>query len=163
MMPTDSEQALKEILDYYGSLSERDSQETIVAMLRELQDVYGFLSLELLQMAAEAAGVKLSVITCIMKLYKSLKPAPYRHQVTVCTGPRCAKADDRVLQAVKEVLGIKGTVALSGTLSSDQSVLLETKNCLKHCKTAPNMTVDGVLYPHMTAEEAKKLLKRLLE
>lgn len=163
MLPTESEQMRKEILDYYSALSDRDSQETIVNMLRELQDVYGYLSPELQQMAAEAAGVKLSVIVCIMKLYKSLKPAPYRHQVTVCTGPQCARADDRVLQAAKEVLGIKGTVALSGTLSSDQSVLLQTKHCMKQCKTGPNLTVDGVLYPHMTEGETKKLLRRLLD
>ena len=35
----------REILDYYRGLPQRSSQETIVEMLRELQDVHGCISL----------------------------------------------------------------------------------------------------------------------
>lgn len=163
MPSSEQEQQQKEILAYYAALPERASQDSIVAMLRELQDLHGFLSPELQQLAADSVGVKLSVIECIMKLYKSLKPAPYSHQITVCVGPRCTGADAQVLETVKEILGIRGNTAPSGTLSADKKVLLETKSCIKHCRTAPNLTVDGVHYPYMTAEKSKKILRELFK
>ena len=48
----------REILDYYRGLPQRSSQETIVEMLRELQDVHGCISPDMLEQAAEAAGVR---------------------------------------------------------------------------------------------------------
>ncbi len=69
------EEELKEILSYYSSMTSPSSQENIVSMMQEIQELYGWISAEHKEMAAEAAGVKLSVIDCIMKLYKSLKPS----------------------------------------------------------------------------------------
>lgn len=46
----------REILDYYRGLPERSSQEAIVEMLRELQDIHGCISPYMLEQAAEAAG-----------------------------------------------------------------------------------------------------------
>ena len=41
----------REILDYYRGLPQRSSQETIVEMLRELQDVHGCISPDMLEQA----------------------------------------------------------------------------------------------------------------
>lgn len=154
-------QALAEILSYYGSMTSPSSQENIVAMLREIQELYGCISNEHRQMAAEAAGVGRPVIDCIMKLYKTLKPAPYQHRITVCTGSACLrqKKQEKWLEDLKKELGIKGKIPASGALSSDGRILLETRSCLKRCRTAPNVMVDGKL-----AEQDGKgeLLKKLL-
>ena len=66
----------REILDYYRGLPQRSSQETIVEMLRELQDVHGCISPYMLEQAAEAAGVRDSMVQAICKRYPSLKTAP---------------------------------------------------------------------------------------
>lgn len=142
------DEALEEILSYYSSMASPASQETIVAMLREIQELKGFISPEHKAMAAEAAGVKVSVIDCIMKLYKSLKPAAYEHRITVCTGARCKggthqKAWEKNLEKLKKTLGIKGHVTPAGALSADGTILLETRDCLKQCRTAPNLLFDG--------------------
>lgn len=64
---------VREILDYYRRLPDRGSQEVIVSMLRELQDVCGWIGPSILEAAAQAAGVKVSLIQVIMKRYPSLK------------------------------------------------------------------------------------------
>ena len=130
-------------------------------MMQEIQELYGWISAEHKEMAAEAAGVKLSVIDCIMKLYKSLKPAPYRHRMTFCTGKNSHREGQNLLDTVKKELGIKGKIPASGALSSDKKVLLETRDCLKQCRTAPNFLLDGKLYSSAGEEEIKKLLKKL--
>ena len=63
----------REILDYYRGLPERSSQEAIVEMLRELQGVHGCISPYVLEQAAEAAGVRDSMVQAICKRYPSLK------------------------------------------------------------------------------------------
>lgn len=45
-------------------------------MMQEIQELYGWISAEHKEMAAEAAGVKLSVIDCIMKLTRALNRLP---------------------------------------------------------------------------------------
>lgn len=155
------EEELKEILGYYSSMTSPSSQENIVSMLQEIQELYGCISREHSEMAAEAAGVKTAVIDCIMKLYKSLKPAPYRHRLTVCSGKNCYRKRKNLLDAVKKELGIKGKIPDSGALSSDKKILLETRGCLKHCRTAPNFLLDGKLYPCAGEDEIKKLIKEL--
>ena len=71
----------REILDYYRGLPERSSQEAIVEMLRELQDIHGCISPYMLEQAAEAAGVRDSMVQAICKRYPSLKTAPYNHEI----------------------------------------------------------------------------------
>lgn len=72
----DTEVQIREILDYYGGREDRASQETVVEMLRELQDAQGFLSPGILAAAAETAGVKESTVRAILKRCPSLKTAP---------------------------------------------------------------------------------------
>ena len=139
--------ALAEILSYYGSMTAPSSQENIVSMLREIQELFGYISDEHRKQAAEAAGVGQQVIDCIMKLYKTLKPAPYKHRITVCTGAACKnhKKQEKLLENLKKELGIKGGIPKNGALSADCRILLETRSCLKRCRTAPNVMVDGEL------------------
>lgn len=155
------EEGLKEILGYYSSMTSPSSQDNIVSMLQEIQELYGCISPEHSAMAAEAAGVKETVIDCIMKLYKSLKPAPYRHRLTVCTGKNCHREEKDFLDTIKKELGIKGKIPPSGALSSDKKILLETRDCLKQCRTAPNFLLDGKLYAGSSSHDVKKLIKTL--
>lgn len=58
---------IKEILDYYGGRGDRGAQETVVEMLRELQDVQGYLSPGVLAAAVETAGVKEATMRANLK------------------------------------------------------------------------------------------------
>lgn len=81
--------------------------------------------------------------------------------MTFCTGKNCHREGQNLLDTVKKELGIKGKIPASGALSSDKKVLLETRDCLKQCRTAPNFLLDGKLYSSAGEEEIKKLLKKL--
>lgn len=148
---------LNEILEYYGGLLDRQSQEQLVAMLREIQELFGFVPAWAKERAAEAAGVKVSTLDCIIRLYPSIKGADYRHTVTVCSGARCqAKGGEEILRAVKRELGIT-----KGNLSADGRTYLKIQNCLKQCRTSPNLMIDGKLYSGVTAEQIPGLLGTL--
>ena len=69
---------IREIIDYYSGQRNPQEQENIVAMLREIQETEGCISMNVQEEAAEALGVKPSVLSCIIKRYPSLKEATAR-------------------------------------------------------------------------------------
>lgn len=145
---------MNEILNYYKGLSGRLSQEAIVAMLRELQEVYGCIDPVMQEMAAEAAGVKASVIQTILKRYPSFKEAGYTHEIILCTGINCARKENfTLLQQLKEKLELD-----ADGISKNKKVCVRTRSCIKQCRTAPNLLVDGRSCTSRNVEEILKLV-----
>lgn len=145
----EEKQEINEILDWHRSGPDRGSQEAIVDMLRQLQEICGYLPESLQQEAAEAAGVSLSVVKTLIRFCPDLKSAAYRHVLTVCTGERCGKRQGAaVLEAVRREL----RVGKDG-LSADGMVLVVARNCLKHCGTSPNLLLDGKHFGRMRPED----------
>ena len=151
----EKEKQTEEILNYYSSLEDRGSQENIVAMLRELQEVNGYIGPALKEMAAVTAGVKPAVIQVILKRYPSLKPAPFYHEVVVCTGRSCSgKGSGELLYDLKRRLEIR-----KNGISADGRICVRIRNCLKNCKGAPNVMVDGVVYSGLSVDEIIKMVR----
>ncbi len=148
-----TEARVREILEDYGGLTDCSSQETMVSMLRELQEACGFLSPAILQRAAEAAGVKESTVRAILKHYPSLKAAPYTHEIVVCLGKNCAGRNTPVLKELRRRLKTG-----SDGISADKTTKLSTRSCLKSCRTAPNIQVDGKICSGKSAEEILRLV-----
>ena len=48
---------IEEIFSYYSQQPDKGSQEMVVALLRELQDAHGFISLELKERVEQVTGV----------------------------------------------------------------------------------------------------------
>ena len=145
---------IREIIDYYSKQRNPQEQENIVAMLREIQEAEGCITVKVQETAAEALGVKRSVLSCIIKRYPSLKEADYAHEVVLCTGKSCqCKNSMEILDMVKKEFGIS-----KDGISADGSFHLTTRNCLKQCRTSPNMLLDGELYANLTKEKGLSLL-----
>lgn len=145
---------LQEIFDYYKSEPNPSSQENIVAMLREIQELFGCIPPDVQALAANALGVKLSVITCIIRLYPSLTSSSYQHRLTICTGARCGgKGGMELLNEARRLLKVDDE-----GISQDGRFFLCTQNCLKHCATSPNIQIDDRIYSQMTVETLRKLL-----
>lgn len=149
------EEQIEEIISYYQK--QPQEQESYRAMLEELQEILGFLSQSVLERAAKALGIKVTVLNCLVKFSSTLKLAPYQHKIVACTGERCGKKDSlSLLQLLKDELKTD-----KDGLSYDKKTLLVTQNCLKNCKTSPNLMIDGEICPHMTKERLMGILNNL--
>lgn len=149
------EEQIEEIISYYQK--QPQEQENYRAMLEELQDVLGFLPQSVLERAARALEIKVTVLNCLVKFSSALKLAPYQHKIVACTGERCGRKDSlSLLQLLKDELKTD-----KDGLSYDKKILLVTQNCLKNCKTSPNLMIDGEICPHMTKERLMGILNNL--
>lgn len=152
-----SDEECKEVFEYYGKQKDKKSQEQLAAMLSEIQEICGFISPEMAEKAAETAGVKQTVIDSLVRLYPSLKAAPYRHKIVMCTGARCKENGSApLIKMARELLKTD-----KNGLSSDKSILLETRDCLKQCKSGPNISVDGEIVNHIGEKELKQVIESL--
>lgn len=156
---SDLDTQLEDIFAYYGSLDKPVPQDETVNLLREIQELCGFISPEMKHRAADTLGVKETVLTCLIRRFPSLKAADYCHTVTVCTGERCGRKQGmEIFQAVKRELQIREMDSGGSALSKNGKVLLKTQNCLKQCRTSPNLMIDGNVCRQVRPEEVPKLL-----
>ena len=150
---------VNEIIEYYAGQKDAGSQDNLVAMLREIQETEGCISKEVREFVQERMGIKESFLGCILKMYPSLKSVDYSHEIVLCTGERCGNKDSMtLLRLLKEELGIS-----KEGISRDGKVRLITRNCLKQCRTSPNMLVDGELHSQTNQEKLRELVKTLRE
>lgn len=150
---------VNEIIEYYAGQKDAGSQDNLVAMLREIQETEGCISKEVREFVQERMGIKESFLGCILKMYPSLKSVDYSYEIVLCTGERCGNKDSMtLLRLLKEELGIS-----KEGISRDGKVRLITRNCLKQCRTSPNMLVDGELHSQMNQEKLRELVKTLRE
>ena len=149
------ERKSEEILAYYGGMDNRGEQELIVALLRELQDVYGCITAGVIERAAAVTGVKPSFIRALVRMYPTLKEAAFLHDIVVCMGKACADQGGRdILSFLQIVLKLR-----RNGISRDGKVRVRTQSCLKHCGTAPNLLIDGKLYTGVDEEMLTGILK----
>ena len=145
------ERQWQEIVDYYGGQKDAKSQDNIVEMLREVQELYGYIPSEKTGAMADTLGVKQTLLLQLVKLYPSFKKAPYGHCITVCTGARFgSEGSAEVFEAVLKAVETRESGAFK----------IMMKECLKQCKTAPNLMVDSDSYGHVKPEEVAAILSK---
>ena len=154
----DKRKRAEEIFEYYGALENRGEQVVIVAMLRELQEVYGCIMAGTAERVADVAGVKGAFVRALVRMYPTLKEAAFLHEIIVCMGKACSEKGGRdIYKVLQRVLKVRGN-----GISRDGKVRVRTQSCLKHCGTAPNVLIDGKLYTGVTQEKLMGILKNEL-
>lgn len=145
------EELWREIIEYYSRQRDAKNQENLVAMLKEVQELYGCIPSEKIPEMAERFDVKENLFLQLIKLYPSLKRSAYAHLITVCTGTRCAAAgSSKLLEAVQKAVEERG----GGIFK------ISMKECLKQCRTAPNIKVDNDFYSSVKVDEVRDILEK---
>lgn len=145
---------LTELLSYYEILKTDYRQEDFVELLREIQEIYGCITPEMQALVSEELHIGLPVIRTIIKQYSSLKEQPARHVITVCTGRNCHdKGCAKLLKAIEKEIGTG-----AGETTRDGRFHVQTRCCLKSCKTAPNIKINDDLYTSITPRGLSSIL-----
>lgn len=156
-MDVGGKEEIEEIFSYYSRQKDKSSQEMVVALLQELQEVQGCLTPELKRRVQEITGVSASFLQCLIRMYPSLKETRCSHEIIACTGERCAKKEGLVIleQLRKELKPDKNGISVDGVFE------VRTRNCLKQCRTSPNLLIDGNLYYGNDLKDIRKLLQSI--
>lgn len=134
--------------------------ESLIHVLRCVQDALGFISPESEALVANHLGVPISRIHGVVTFYHLFHTSPRgEHIVRLCTGTAChVGSADRILKALQLHLGIT-----PGETTEDLAVTLETVACLGACALSPVMVVDDIYHGLLTPDDAVAIVDRALE
>jgi NADH-quinone oxidoreductase subunit E len=136
-------------------------QKHTIALLQEIQEHYHYLPKEVFPYLAKKLGTSEAIIYGTATFYENFSLEPKgKYVIKVCDGTAChVRRSIPVLDALRSELG------LSETKKTDDDLLftVETVSCLGACGLAPAITVNGKVYPSMTPDKARELIKVLKE
>ena len=146
-IPPEQWKKIDEIIEKY-----RHKEGTLIPVLKETQEVTGYLPLEVQKHIAVGLNLPPSQVYGVVTFYSLFTMVPRgRHTVRVCMGTACYV---RGGQAILDLLRKEFNIDVNAT-TADLRYTLEVVNCPGTCGLAPVMCVDDDV--HGIAEPAKAL------
>ncbi|NJM97648.1 MAG: bidirectional hydrogenase complex protein HoxE [Phormidesmis sp. RL_2_1] len=134
--------------------------DALIEVLHKAQELFGYLSDDLLQSVARSLDLPLSTVYGVATFYHffSLR-AEGDHRCTVCFGTACyVKGAGQLLAVIEQHLGIQ-----SGHTTADGEISLATARCLGACGIAPVVVLDNDMAGHQTPEVVVQRLVNCLQ
>jgi NADH-quinone oxidoreductase subunit E len=144
---------LDEVLGKYKSI-----KGSLITILQQAQDIYGYLPLSVLEYIAQETGVKSAQIFGVATFYAQFRLSPIgENLIMLCKGTAChVNGADKIEEAIIEELNIH-----DGETTEDKLFTLNNVACLGCCSLSPVMMINGETYGSLTPQKAKKILKEI--
>lgn len=148
----EQEQKLVSIIADY-----KDMKGSMMPILQEAQEIYGYLPLEVQKIIARETGRPVEEIYGIATFYSQFKLNPNgQYAIAICLGTACyVKGSGLILDEISKELGLA-----VGSTSKDGKYSLEATRCIGACGLAPVMTINGDVYGRLTPAEIPAILAK---
>ncbi|MCT4605231.1 MAG: NADH-quinone oxidoreductase subunit NuoE [Marinisporobacter sp.] len=133
---------------------------SLITILQEAQELYGYLSLEVLNYIAEEIGVKPAKVHGVATFYTQFRLNPVgKYLIMLCQGTACHVNGSKLIEeAICDELKIS-----EGETTEDGLFTLNNVACLGCCSLSPVMMINGETYAKLTPESTRKILRELRE
>lgn len=132
---------------------------SLITILQQAQETYGYLSPELINHISEATGIRPAKIYGVATFYAQFRMEPIgKYLIMLCKGTAChVNGADFIEESVCEHLGIS-----DGETTEDGVFTLNNVACLGCCSLAPVMMVQSAdgdeTYGNLTKDSVKGIL-----
>jgi NADH:ubiquinone oxidoreductase subunit E len=150
--PIDLEPLDRILQEYQGH------QGAVIPILQKIQEAYGYLPREILEITSEKTGIPISQLYGVATFYAQFHfNRRGRHLIRVCDGTAChVKGSMKAVQAIENAFKVQ-----AGGSSPDYKYTLEIVYCLGSCGLAPVAVVDEKVYGQIKPEPFVRTLKKL--
>jgi bidirectional [NiFe] hydrogenase diaphorase subunit len=131
-------------------------QDALIEVLHTAQQLFGYLSPELLLFVARRLKLPPSRVYGVSTFYHifTLRPKG-AHTCAVCTGTACyVRGADALVAAAEQEAHVR-----AGQTTPDGRLTLTTTRCVGACGVAPNVVADGAVIGHVTPEDLAARVK----
>ncbi|MCL2696689.1 MAG: NAD(P)H-dependent oxidoreductase subunit E [Oscillospiraceae bacterium] len=140
----------------------KDEKGSLMRVLQEAQEIYGYLPIEVQTLIARELSIPLEKIYGVVTFYSqfSLKPKG-KYQIGVCMGTACyVRGAGVILDKFRKLLNIKGDEVTPDGLFS-----INDCRCIGACGLAPVITINEDVYGRLssTGEEVEEILSKYKE
>lgn len=132
-------------------------RSSLIALLQDVQEVYGYLPEDQLKAIAEYIGIPFSTVYGVATFYNQFRLTPLgKNVIRVCRGTAChVKNSANILTAIETELKIQ-----AGQTTRDKLFTLETVACIGACSIAPVVNINEEYYGRITVKEIPKILSK---
>lgn len=133
----------------------RDENGTVIGLLQDIHEAYGYLPEQLLNQVVDEIAVPLSTLYSLATFYSSFRLEPMgKHHIRSCVGTAChVKGAPFVVSTIERELGIK-----AGETTPDGEFTFDTVNCLGACALAPLVVIDDEYHGKVNQDKIRKIL-----
>ncbi len=130
---------------------------SIIATLRQCQEVVGYLPVELLDYIATGLNLSRSEVYGVASFYALFSMEPKgRHTIKLCLGTACyVKGIKEVMSRIENEYNIK-----EGGTTEDRRFSLEGVRCLGACGLAPVMVIGADTHGDVSSDKIIKILEK---
>jgi len=133
------------------------SGDALLEVLHTAQELYGYLTPELLRTIAQKLKLPPSHVYGVVTFYHFFSLAPRgEHTATVCLGTACY-----VKGALDLLSVLEHRCAKAGSTSPDGKVSVATARCVGACGLAPVLVWDGEILGRVSPEKLNQLLDQV--
>ena len=133
------------------------SQESLIAVLQDIQNEYHFLPCEALEETSKVLDVPLSKVFSVSTFYNAFSLVPKGERIIrICVGTTChIRGARQIQQQLEDLLEIK-----AGETTKDLKFTIEVVNCVGACALAPVVIVNEEYHGSVKVSDSRKLLKK---
>jgi len=131
-----------------------------LAVMQDMQRVYGYVPKEGLKALAFYIDCPIAVLYSMATFYKALSLEPKgKHIIKACDGTACHIGGSvNLINSIRRILGIG-----PGETTGDGEFSLELVNCVGSCALAPVMLIDKTYYGKVTMESLPEIFRAVRE
>ena len=132
-------------------------KSSIIAILQDVQGIYGYLPEAVLQEVSDHVDMPLSRVYGVATFYNQFRLTPLGENVIrVCRGTAChVNSSANILFAIETALNVK-----AGQTTRDKKFTLETVACIGACSIAPVITVNDEYHGRIAVKDVSNILKK---
>ena len=130
--------------------------DSLITVLQKIQDVYGWLSEDIIYDVAESTGKSPAFVLGVATFYTQFRlNKTGKYLIQLCKGTAChVNGADGICAAVCEELGTE-----DGGTTADGLFSVKTVACLGCCSLSPAMMINGETYGSLTKEKAVAIIR----
>lgn len=143
---------LKEYID-----SVKDVEGSLMQVLHEAQEIFGYLPIEVQKFISSELDVPLAEVYGVTTFYTQFAIEPKgKHKIGVCLGTACyVKGSQLIMDKLIKELKIE-----VGQTTADNLFTLEATRCLGCCGLAPVIMIDQDVYGKLEAKKIPEILAK---
>ena len=151
----EKQQKLDELNEFIAH--HKDDKGALMPVMQKAQELFGYLSLEIQSVIAEALNVPVAEVYGVATFYAQFSLEPKgAYVIGVCTGTACyVKGAQAVLEKVENELNIP-----TGKTTKDGKFTIQATRCLGCCGLAPVMTINDDVYGRLKPEDIPGILAK---
>ena len=138
----------------------QEAQELILAALQEINEHFGYVSLEAAEIVADHLGTTVNRVYGLLTFYADFRTEPRgKHFMLLCHGMSCyVLGSQQLVQELKDRWGIA-----DGETTADGELTVQVVNgCLGVCDRAPIVKLDDAFHGDLTTETLNDAIQRAI-